>query len=36
MLTTFPINGFVRITDPRRARRFYEEVLGLQFDYENP
>lgn len=36
MLTTFPINGFVRITDPERARRFYEQTLGLAFDYENP
>ena len=36
MLTTFPINGFVRISDPQRSRRFYEETLGLAFDYENP
>jgi catechol 2,3-dioxygenase-like lactoylglutathione lyase family enzyme len=36
MLTTFRLNGFVRITDPKRARRFYEEVLGLNFEYENP
>lgn len=36
MLTAFPINGFVRITDPERARRFYEQTLGLAFDYENP
>ena len=36
MLTTFPINGFVRITDPERARRFYEQILGLAFEYENP
>ena len=36
MLTTFPINGFVRITDPERSRRFYEQTLGLAFDYENP
>jgi catechol 2,3-dioxygenase-like lactoylglutathione lyase family enzyme len=36
MLTAFPLNGFVRITDPERARRFYERVLGLAFDYENP
>ena len=36
MLTTFPINGFVRISDPERARRFYEQTLGLAFDYENP
>lgn len=35
MLTTFPINGFVRITDPESARRFYEQTLGLVFDYEN-
>ena len=36
MLTTFPINGFVRISDPQRSRRFYEQTLGLAFDYENP
>lgn len=36
MLTTFPINGFVRISDPERSRRFYEQTLGLAFDYENP
>jgi len=36
LLTTFPINGFVRITDPERSRRFYEQTLGLAFDYENP
>ena len=36
MLATFPINGFVRITDPERARRFYEQTLGVAFDYENP
>ena len=36
MLTTFPINGFVRITDSERSRRFYELGLGLAFEYENP
>ena len=36
MLTTFPINGFIRISDPERSRRFYEQTLGLAFDYENP
>ena len=36
MLTTFPINGFVRITDPERARHFYEQTLGLAFEYDNP
>ena|SRR5579862_2648994 len=36
MLNAFPINGFVRVTDPARARRFYEQVLGLAFEYENP
>jgi catechol 2,3-dioxygenase-like lactoylglutathione lyase family enzyme len=36
LLTAFPINGFVRITDPERSRRFYEQTLGLAFDYENP
>jgi Lactoylglutathione lyase and related lyases len=35
MLTTFPVNVFVRITDPERARRFYEQVLGLAFEYDN-
>jgi predicted enzyme related to lactoylglutathione lyase len=36
LLTTFPINGFVRITDPERSRLFYEQTLGLAFEYENP
>src|SRR2546423_10271018 len=36
MLTAYPLNGFLRITDPERARHFYEQVLGLTFDYENP
>ena len=36
LLNTFPINGFVRISDPERSRRFYEQTLGLAFDYENP
>jgi len=36
MLTAYPLNGFVRITDPERARHFYEQVLGLTFEYENP
>jgi len=36
MLTTFPLNGFVRITDSERSRRFYEQTLGLTFDSENP
>jgi catechol 2,3-dioxygenase-like lactoylglutathione lyase family enzyme len=36
MLTAYPLNGFVRITDPQRARHFYEQVLGLTFEYENP
>jgi catechol 2,3-dioxygenase-like lactoylglutathione lyase family enzyme len=35
MLSTFPLNGFARITDAARARRFYEGVLGLKFAYEN-
>ena len=35
MLATFPLNGFVRITDSKRARQFYEQLLGLAFDYEN-
>jgi catechol 2,3-dioxygenase-like lactoylglutathione lyase family enzyme len=35
MLTSYPLNGFLRITDPERARRFYEQVLGLTFEYEN-
>ena len=36
MLTAYPLNGFLRITDPERARHFYEQVLGLTFEYENP
>jgi catechol 2,3-dioxygenase-like lactoylglutathione lyase family enzyme len=36
MLTAYPLNGFLRITDPERARHFYQQVLGLTFDYENP
>jgi len=36
MLTAYPLNGFLRLTDPERARHFYEQVLGLTFDYENP
>ena len=36
MLTAYPLNGFLRITDPGRARHLYEQVLGLTFDYENP
>ena len=36
MLTAFPLNGFLRITDPGRARHYYEQVLGLTFEYENP
>jgi catechol 2,3-dioxygenase-like lactoylglutathione lyase family enzyme len=36
MLTAFPLNGFLRITDPERSRHFYEHILGLAFDYENP
>ena len=36
MLTVYPLNGFVRITDPERTRHFYEQVLGLAFEYENP
>lgn len=35
MLTTFPMNVFVRITDPTRARRFYEQVLGFAFESDN-
>ena len=27
MLTAYPLNGFLRITDPERARHFYEQVL---------
>lgn len=36
MLASSPINGFVRITDTRKARNFYEGVLGLTFVNENP
>jgi len=35
MLTTFSVNVFVRITDAKRARRFYEQVLGLAFESDN-
>jgi catechol 2,3-dioxygenase-like lactoylglutathione lyase family enzyme len=36
MLASNPINAFVRITDPKRARRFYEEILGLKVVSDNP
>jgi len=36
MLSTFPLNGFIRIIDPERSRRFYEQTLRLTFDHENP
>ena len=36
MLTDYPLNGFLRITDRERARYFYEQVLDLTFEYENP
>ncbi|HYR43228.1 MAG TPA: VOC family protein [Terriglobia bacterium] len=36
MLSSSPINGFVRVTDPKRTREFYEGVLGLKFVSENP
>jgi predicted enzyme related to lactoylglutathione lyase len=35
LLNTFPINGFVRITDPEHSRHFYEQTLGLAFEYDN-
>ena len=36
MLASSPINAFVRVTDPQRARHFYEKVLGLQVVSDNP
>jgi catechol 2,3-dioxygenase-like lactoylglutathione lyase family enzyme len=36
MLADNPINGFVRITNPARARHFYEQILGLTFVSDNP
>ena len=36
MLGSSPINGFVRVTDAKRTREFYEGVLGLTFVSENP
>jgi len=36
MLSACPVNGFLRVTNPERARHFYEQVLGLTFEYENP
>jgi catechol 2,3-dioxygenase-like lactoylglutathione lyase family enzyme len=36
MLASSPINAFVRITDPQRARNFYEKVLGLPVVSDNP
>ena len=31
MLTAYPLNGFLRITDPERARHFYER-FGVASD----
>src|SRR5215831_8679397 len=36
MLASSPINGFVRVSDVKHARNFYENVLGLTFVSENP
>ena len=36
MLASSSINAFVRVTDPQRARHFYEKVLGLQVVSDNP
>jgi len=36
MLASNPINAFVRITDVKRAREFYEKVLGLKVVSDNP
>jgi predicted enzyme related to lactoylglutathione lyase len=36
MLASNPINAFVRITDVKRARQFYEKTLGLKVVSDNP
>lgn len=36
MLNTSPIIAFAAITDVTRARRFYEETLGLAFVADEP
>jgi len=36
MVASNPINAFVRITDVKRAREFYEKVLGLKVVSDNP
>jgi catechol 2,3-dioxygenase-like lactoylglutathione lyase family enzyme len=35
MIASSPVNAFVRITDAKRARKFYESVLGLELVSEN-
>ena len=35
MLASSPMNGFVPTRDARKARSFYEGILGLPFEYEN-
>jgi catechol 2,3-dioxygenase-like lactoylglutathione lyase family enzyme len=36
MLGSTPINAFVRITDPKRAQQFYQDILGLEVVSDNP
>ena len=36
MLTSYPIIAFVATTNPRRAKRFYAETLGLRLVSEDP
>lgn len=36
MLKKHKMIGFALTTDPQRARKFYEEVLGFKFLEENP
>jgi catechol 2,3-dioxygenase-like lactoylglutathione lyase family enzyme len=36
MLSNFPIVGFIPITNPERARKFYCEVLKLEFTEDEP
>ncbi len=35
MLTNLPLVGFIPITDPERAKRFYVDVLKLEFASEH-
>ena len=36
MLNDGPIIGFIPTTDAARARQFYVELLGLEFEEDNP